>query len=479
MQETEKKKAMSADEALVKSPVEVYYSYAPTQRDEELRQELEHHLKILEHAGRIAGWHRGEIQAGSVHAEERAAHLEQAELILLLISPDFLASQEAYGIEMKHALARQDRGDAQVVPILLRPVFYEGAPFAHLEVLPSNGKPITSWAQRDEAFENVAHGINRILDRLSASRTSNSSANSMTTPSTSPPGPKHETHVHGPVQGLVIGDHNTVTTFFHPGRTTQTPLEPTSQISSCDVLLVTATQVETKAVLSVCQQETGHPFTRQFIEEGVYYNLQTIGGAHTFLVQSEMGSGGPAGALLTVEEGIRVLSPSAVLLVGIAYGMQIKGQRMGDILISRQLLGYELQRVGQDQVGETIIQVRGDRPQASPRLLARLRSGLMDWTGPAVHVGLLLSGDKLVDNVDFRKQLRQLEPEAIGGEMEGAGLYAAAQRKRVDWIVVKAICDWADGQKGYQKGKRQRTAAENAANFVVHVLRQEGLAERR
>src|SRR5437588_8749947 len=141
---------MPADETVVKSPVEVYYSYAPTERDEELRQELEHHLKILEHAGQIAGWHRAEIRAGSVHAQERTAHLEKAQLILLLISPDFLASSEAYGIEMKYALARQARGETHVIPILLRPVLYEGAPFAHLEILPSNGKPITSWTHRDE-----------------------------------------------------------------------------------------------------------------------------------------------------------------------------------------------------------------------------------------------------------------------------------------------------------------------------------------
>jgi len=93
-----------------------------------------------------------------------------------------------------------------------------------------------------------------------------------------------------------------------------------------------------------------------------------------------------------------------------------------------------------------------------------------------VHIGLLLSGEKLVDNYDFREQLRQLEPEAIGGEMEGAGLYAAAQRKRVDWLVIKAICDWADGEKGYQKQQRQQIAAENAAGFVMYVLKQGGLA---
>jgi hypothetical protein len=82
----------------------------------------------------------------------------------------------------------------------------------------------------------------------------------------------------------------------------------------------------------------------------------------------------------------------------------------------------------------------------------------------------MLSGEKLVDHIDFRAQLRRFEPEAIGGEMEGAGLYVACQSKKVDWILVKAICDWADGKKDKDKHARQQTAATNAARFVLHAL---------
>ena len=87
---------------------------------------------------------------------------------------------------------------------------------------------------------------------------------------------------------------------------------------------------------------------------------------------------------------------------------------------------------------------------------------------------MILSGDKLVDDLDFRDQLRQFEQEAIGGEMEGAGLSAAAQRFKIDWILVKAICDWADGKKSIQKKQRQQLAAQNAALFTIHVLKQGG-----
>ncbi|MGB6688398.1 MAG: hypothetical protein WBE76_11200 [Terracidiphilus sp.] len=87
-----------------------------------------------------------------------------------------------------------------------------------------------------------------------------------------------------------------------------------------------------------------------------------------------------------------------------------------------------------------------------------------------MRFGVVLTGDKLIDNIDFRHQLRAFEPEAIGGEMEGAGLYVACQDKKVDWILVKAICDWADGSKTQDKDSRQQLAATNAARFVLRAL---------
>ncbi|MBV9228476.1 MAG: hypothetical protein JOZ18_04110 [Chloroflexi bacterium] len=240
-----------------------------------------------------------------------------------------------------------------------------------------------------------------------------------------------------------------------------------------DVLLVTATDVEAQAVRNIFPKEPGGTFEPHFIDNLTYFDLGFISGARAFMVRSEMGAGGPSGATLTINEGIQVLAPSAVIMVGIAFGVDPRKQRIGDILVSRQLLGYELQRIGKNGAEVKIIQ-RGDRPQASPRLLDRFHTGVLGWSGQKVEFGLVLSGDKLVDGMDFRNQLLRFAPDAIGGEMEGTGLYAAAQRKKVDWILVKAICDWADGNKGYNKRARQQQAAENAVSFVLHVLRQGG-----
>ena len=196
---------------------------------------------------------------------------------------------------------------------------------------------------------------------------------------------------------------------------------------SCDVLLVTATAVEAQAVLHVFPRHESI-FQPIHVGNNSYFDLGIIGGARTFLVQSEMGAGGPAGAALVVYEGIKALSPSAVIMVGIAFGLIPKEQRPGDILVSRQLVGYELQKIEQGPDGGEIIKHRGDRVQASSRLLSLLRASIFDWQGPKVQFGLILSGDKLAKSKNFRNKLLGIEPEAIGGEMEGTGVYAAAHR---------------------------------------------------
>lgn len=229
------------------------------------------------------------------------------------------------------------------------------------------------------------------------------------------------------------------------------------------VLIVTVTKVEVQAVLEVFSQAAGTAWTRQAVGNKMYYYLGIHGGAPVFMVQSEMGIAGPGGALLTVNQAIRDLHPQAIIMCGIAFGLRPDKQKLGDILISRQLHYYEPQKIDVNR-GQM---PRGDRTTSSERLLSRFRSGDIDWQGAQTHFGLVLSGEKLVNDPAFRDWLLKTEPEAIGGEMEGAGLYAAARDVKADWILVKAVCDWADGDKN---DHAQPLAAHNAAQFVLHVL---------
>lgn len=148
----------------VKKPITVFYSYA--HEDEKLRDELAKHLSLLKREGIIKEWHDRRIVPGDEWKHHIDHYLEAAELILLLVSPDFIASDYCYDIEMQRALERHEEGAARVVPIILRPVDWSSAPFAALQALPTNGRAVTDWPNRDKAFLDVAQGIRRAVEAL-------------------------------------------------------------------------------------------------------------------------------------------------------------------------------------------------------------------------------------------------------------------------------------------------------------------------
>lgn len=138
--------------------IEVFFSYA--HEDETLRDELAKQLKLLERQRMISAWHDRQIVAGSEWGNDIDSHLDSAQIILLLVSPDFLASDYCWDIEVKRAMERHEAGEACVIPIILRPVdYWQEASFGKLQALPTNAKPVTLWENRDEAFRVVAQGI--------------------------------------------------------------------------------------------------------------------------------------------------------------------------------------------------------------------------------------------------------------------------------------------------------------------------------
>jgi hypothetical protein len=142
--------------------IEVFFSYA--HEDEKLRDELAKQLKLLERQGVISAWHDRQIVAGSEWGSAIDTHLDSAQVILLLISPDFLASDYCWDIEVKRAMERHEAGEARVIPVILRPVdYWQEAPFGKLQALPTNAKPVTTWDNRDEAFRIVAQGIRKAI----------------------------------------------------------------------------------------------------------------------------------------------------------------------------------------------------------------------------------------------------------------------------------------------------------------------------
>lgn len=146
------------------SPVKVFFSYA--HQDEHLRDELAKHLKILERNGIIQGWHDRRITPGMEWKGQIDQELELAQIILLLISPDFLNSDYCWDIELRKAMERHEAKNAIVIPVILRQCPWKLGAFAKLQALPKDAKPVTSWPDRDEALANVADGILKVANQL-------------------------------------------------------------------------------------------------------------------------------------------------------------------------------------------------------------------------------------------------------------------------------------------------------------------------
>lgn len=147
-------------------PVDLFYSYA--REDEPLREELAGHLKIMERRGVIRPWHDRCIAPGQKWDMEINSQLESADLVLLLVSKDFINSDYIWGHELETAMKRQASGKTSVVPVMLRAVDIDGAPFAELQGLPTDLRPVTSWPNRDEAWTDVAKGVRRIVEQIRA-----------------------------------------------------------------------------------------------------------------------------------------------------------------------------------------------------------------------------------------------------------------------------------------------------------------------
>src|SRR5260370_852612 len=147
-----------------KQEIKLFYCYA--HKDKPIRDELEKHLSWLKRRYQLTNWHDREILPGEEWEQSIDMHLDTANLILLLISSDFMNSDYCYGKEMRRALERHRAGTCRVIPILLRPTYWEGAPFSNLQLLPTDARPITRWPDRDEAFQDVVTEISRTIKDL-------------------------------------------------------------------------------------------------------------------------------------------------------------------------------------------------------------------------------------------------------------------------------------------------------------------------
>lgn len=159
-------------------PLKVFISYSHA--DEAFKKELEKHLKLLVRTNFIEPWQDRQIEGGMNIDDQINTHLSNAEIILLLISADFIHSDYCYSRELKAALQKHEQGEARVVPVILRKCAWHSAEFGMLNALPADGKPIKSFIDQDEGFTSVVEGLKTIVNTLRESPNFKTAGNSST-----------------------------------------------------------------------------------------------------------------------------------------------------------------------------------------------------------------------------------------------------------------------------------------------------------
>lgn len=232
------------------------------------------------------------------------------------------------------------------------------------------------------------------------------------------------------------------------------------------ILYIVATETEFSKVITFYKEKG--VVLKHLDFDNIYWDLGMVGRSHVYLTKSGMGAKSPDGAILTISKAASELSPDYMIMIGIAFGMKEdaehpdtpKAQKMGDVLVSTEIEDY-----GSCKITEKGVIERGSKIPADPVLLKRFTQAVALWEGATVRPGLIITNDKLVNQLEFVNGLRERFKDAIGGEMEGCGFLANYKNP---WILVKGICDF-----GHDKSDEyQDIAATNAIAYVDFVVRE-------
>lgn len=245
-----------------------------------------------------------------------------------------------------------------------------------------------------------------------------------------------------------------------------------------DLLIVTATPTEKKELHKHLSPIDGQKGIIKIQKDQYTYYLGRFGFYNTIHVATgNMGSINRGASIATTMKAIELWKPKAVLMPGIAFGAKPDKVKIGDVLVAERVVNYETSRYNQDGT----ITYRAPEGPASSLLLSRfvdvddwehhVKYDDQDYSAKQIN-GLILSGEKLVDNKAFKAQLMDHYPTAIGGEMEGAGVYTACEGRVPHWILVKGVCDYGDGDKDENPNKDlfQELAIQSAISLCEKVF---------
>ncbi len=236
------------------------------------------------------------------------------------------------------------------------------------------------------------------------------------------------------------------------------------------ILVVTANELETEFTHKKIKPLSGYEKIIKVYEGDITLYLGLFGNYKIAHVQSSMGSISRDSSIMTVSTALSRTKARIVIMIGIAFGVNPNSQNFGDVLISESIIPYNPKRIGKETIK------RGIEAPSSKILLNRFKNIKTTWEyildedkKAQLIPTRILSGEELIDNIEYRNSLIKLNPESKGGEMEGAGVYAACDGK-ADWMIVKGICDFADGNKGEKKVERQTIAINSALSACQEIF---------
>ena len=254
--------------------------------------------------------------------------------------------------------------------------------------------------------------------------------------------------------------------------------EENSWIRQVQALLMVVNDNELRAVIGLMKPVSSMEKFIEINRNHVVFLIGMYGKFVSAIVQTSPGGMGFNGAERKTDRAIEAVNPSIVISVGVAFGKDEKSQQLGDIIVATMVNDYTYQRLGKDE-----IRIRNPQPPVSQRLYGVFRNdagwSLERGTGNVVNVitAPMISGPYLVDDPEVKQKLFKEFKDAKGGEMEGAAILSAihgSTSKKPEGIIIKAICDWGDGNK--QKDW-QPFAAHAAASYVHYQLEKRGTYE--
>jgi hypothetical protein len=341
--------------------ISLFYCYAYA--DKALCEELDKCLVTLKFSGQIKSWYDGMISPEGKWEQEIKHHLSTAQIILLLVSPDFMTSYSRYEKELKLALKRHEAGDARVIPIILHHVDWKTTAFSKLQALPGNARPVEAWSDHDRFLANVVTGICKIVDEVNAKQRPDTRSDNLRSESTvdamsssklnqSLPVGKYNIHANE-IKALVQGDNfGTVNNYaldfpeiVKPGKEMRDNSVDSSAKGPARAAVDIGIIIALKEEFTFLYHEIGDRCEKIHDDETdeYYYRFEHPGSTVRQRYQGVVAFVGEMGLLkagLLTQGLIKRWNPHTLVMLGIAASLDCEDVKIGDVVVANQIDAY-------------------------------------------------------------------------------------------------------------------------------------------